>query len=89
MKIYKYDNRVSSKNIMCPICGKFSLCVQHHIDRRRNTDRIVWICVKCHAWVHANPEEARELGYYNELDAVYRPKKSNPNKWKLKKKIGF
>ena len=88
MKIYKYNKGEGYKYRMCVRCCAYSRCCQHHIDRR-GTDRVVWICDKCHSWVHSNPLLAKEVGLYNDVDGVYRPKKKSPKKWKLKKVVGY
>lgn len=95
MIITSYQKDVTWKRMKCTRCGRFRWCCQHHIDRRSNSDRVVWICSNgytatpyadsCHDWIHNHPEEAREEGYYNKIDGVYRKKGSKPSKWKIKK----
>jgi HNH endonuclease len=52
----------------CPACGR-SLdndVARHHRQRRRDggdtLSNLVMLHTACHRWVHAHPEEARELG---------------------------
>lgn len=97
MIIRTYSKNEKWKRDKCDRCGKYRWLCQHHIDRKRNSDRVVWICSNgmtgvlypdaCHQWIHENPAKAKLEGYYNELDSEYRPRKSNPSKWKLKKGI--
>lgn len=99
MLLSTYQKKTTWKRGRCDRCNRFRWLCQHHIDRR-STDRIVWICSNgspaqvlytdsCHDFIHMHPEEAKKEGYYNEIDGEYRPKKSKPSKWKLKKKIGY
>lgn len=68
--------------------------------RRDNSDEVVWVCSNgnpmgvlyidsCHYWIHHNIAKAKKEGYYVEMDGEYRPKKSSPSKWRLKKTVGY
>jgi len=95
-----YQRKTTWKRGHCEICGRLRWLCQHHIDGRRNTDRVIWVCSNggkvfyndpCHQKIH-NPTSfglpsswAYDNGYLTRLDSEYRPKKSSPKKWKLKK----
>ena len=64
-----YDPKAGGRHRVCHRCNTPSICWQHHIDRRRNGDRVVWICHTCHDWIHRNPKKAQEEGYYNKLSS--------------------
>ena len=96
MLISSFVKRIGWKRGECERCGRTRWLCQHHISRRQNSDKVVWICSNgnpagvlyidaCHHWIHSNPKKARKEGYYDEIDSVYRKKESNPNKWKIKK----
>jgi len=76
------------------------LC-QHHIDGRKNTGEVIWVCSNgktnvlypdaCHQKIH-NPTAfglpstwAYDNGYLRRLDSKYRPKKKGNKKWQIKK----
>ena len=105
MEILSYDENAGYQWRVCQCCGLKRLCCQHHIDRRKNTDRVIWVCTNkedmviyidpCHMKIH-NPVAfglpsswAYDNGYMVRLDSAYRPKKGKENKWKLKKGIGL
>lgn len=50
------------------------MCTWHHLYRRRNRNDWVWLCFKCHDWVHMNPKDAEKEGLYLENDGVIRRK---------------
>lgn len=88
MIIQTYKRGVSFARRRCDRCLKLRWCCQHHIDRRTNSERVVWICSNgggvlytdsCHDWVHNHPLDAKKEGYYTEIDGVYR-KKDKPFK---------
>lgn len=99
MIITAYQKDIKWKRMKCQRCGQLRWCCQHHIDRRQNSDRVVWICSNgytstpypdsCHDWIEQNIGKAIEEGYYCHFDSTYRKKSSDPSKWKLKKKIGI
>lgn len=84
----------------CAVCGRLRWLCQHHIDGRKNTDDVIWVCSNgngvlytdaCHQKIH-NPTAfglpsswAYDNGYLRRLDSEYRPKKKDHKKWKLKK----
>lgn len=88
--------------MQCSRCLELGLvrirfCCQHHVDRKKNSSRCVWVCSNenpdgivytdaCHQWIHSNPKEAEKTGYYNKLNSKYMKKESKPNKWTIKKK---
>ena len=97
MHICKYDPDGGWQYMVCDRCNRFRWCCQHHIDRKQNSDDVVWICSNgnpvgivytdaCHALMDDKIEEMIEEGYYRHFDSIYRKKESSPNKWKLKKK---
>lgn len=66
MNIFKYQEREKHRQKYCERCGRFYAHEQlapHHIYLRSYADECVWLCWKCHSWVHANPAEAREEGF--------------------------
>jgi hypothetical protein len=105
MEIYKYDPKAGYQLRKCEVCGRLRICCQHHIDGRKNTDRIIWVCSNkrdeilytdpCHMKIHdptafkLPADWAYKNGYLVKLDSVYRPKKKSAKKWKLKKGIGL
>ena len=68
--IYEYDPKAGGQRRFCHRCNGSAICWQHHIDRRRNSDRVVWICHECHDWIHRNPAKANKEGYYNNLTNI-------------------
>lgn len=99
---HEYNPKVKWKMMPCPRClarGRFCFrwCCQHHVDRKRNSNRVAWVCSNknpeeiiyenaCHQWIHGNPDLAEEEGYYNKLKGGYMKKPSKKNKWEIKKK---
>jgi hypothetical protein len=95
-----YTKETTWKRGRCSICGRIRELCQHHIDGRRNTDEVIWICSNggkvfytdpCHQKVH-NPKSfglpptwAYDNGYLRRLDGEYRKKKRNPKKWQINK----
>jgi hypothetical protein len=75
--------------IVCPQCGErvFRLYNHHTARKVNNRTKTTKLCFKCHCFVHDNPRAARELGLYDEIDGIYRPKRKNPKKWILKKGV--
>lgn len=102
-KYHKYDHSVKWKKTQCVRCLELGIArirwnCQHHVDRKKNSDRCVWVCSNknpdgiiyqdaCHQWIHSNPREAEKTGYYNKLNSKYMKKESKPNKWTIKKKL--
>lgn len=104
MEILEYDEKAGYEVRRCEVCRRIRNSCQHHIDGRKNSNRVIWVCDNkkdqvlyndpCHKKIH-NPTAfklpvswAYDNGYLNRLDAVYRPKKKSAKKWKLKKGIG-
>lgn len=100
MLISSYNPNQTWKRDRCFICGRLRWLCQHHLDGRRNTDEVIWVCSNggevfyedpCHGKIH-NPiafglpsDWGYENGYLRRLDNEYRPKKKSPNKWKIRK----
>lgn len=67
--LIKYKKKKEKDNHLqkCPKCDlidiKFNM-EPHHTHGRSNENIMiyVWMCPSCHAWVHANPNKARDLG---------------------------
>jgi len=103
MEYHTYKSSITWKKMQCVRCAELGIirirwCCQHHVDRRRNSDRCVWVCSNgnpdeviypdaCHQWIHDNPEEAGKSGYYNKLDSGYNKKRGSQSKWSIKKKV--
>jgi len=95
-KYHKYDPAVKWQFMLCPRCGRFRWCCQHHIHRRVNSNICVWVCSNgngvelypdsCHEWIHSNPEAARKEGLYNPFSKNLYKKRSRREKWKIKQK---
>ncbi len=91
--VYRYDRTKGSRNTHCYNCNYFRVCWQHHIDGRRNSDDIVWVCHRCHVEeIHLKPEQAREKGFYNKLNNSYmkksKKKKCKAHSWVFKPEQG-
>lgn len=100
MLISSYDYKEKWKRGRCEVCGRIRELCQHHIDGRKNTEEVIWVCSNggkvfytdpCHQKIH-NPVSfglpsswAYDNGYLRRLDGEYRPKKSKPSKWKIRK----
>ena len=61
------DPNVSRYEHICEVCHNSSATEIHHIRGRAGLllfDMRYWraVCSTCHAWIHAHPEEARNLG---------------------------
>jgi len=54
--MHKYDKKLNGKEGGCECCLRYRSLVQHHIAGRRYSEDCIWVCVECHAKVHANPE---------------------------------
>jgi len=54
----------------CERCGKSEEYValeKHHTKTRsRGGKKTIYLCTKCHRWVHSHIEEAKKLGLYEE-----------------------
>lgn len=84
MILSTYNPKVKWKRGKCERCGRTRYLCQHHVTRRNNSDKVVWICSNgyanvlypdsCHQWIHDNPSKAREEGYYQDFDTIYRKK---------------
>ncbi len=65
MNIFLYQNRKESKQEHCEVCRKEypgeELC-PHHIQGRKN-EECIWVCIKCHQKIHANPAWSYRKGY--------------------------
>jgi hypothetical protein len=96
-KYHEYDPTVKWKKIKCPRCSKPRWNCQHHVDRKKNSNRCAWVCSNgnpegivyedaCHQWIHSYPDEAEKEGYYNKLDSKYMKKPSKKDKWTIVKK---
>lgn len=100
MLISTYQKKTTWKRGRCDICGRVRELCQHHIDGRKNTDRVIWVCSNggkvfykdpCHQKIHTPtafglPSSwAYDNGYLTRLDGEYRPKKKGSKKWKINK----
>ena len=100
MQISSYDKTVTWKFGKCQICGRARWLCQHHIDRRKNTDKVIWVCSNggkvfyedpCHQKIHTptafglSSSWAYDNGYLTRLDGEYRPKKKGSKKWRISK----
>lgn len=64
LQIFDYNPKGGYQFRRCEICGLMRWCCQHHLDLRKNSDEIIWICSNmpdrllysdaCHSKVH-NP----------------------------------
>lgn len=83
--------------MVCDRCHRLRWCCQHHIDRRQNSERVVWICSNgykdilyqdaCHDLMDKEIAKMIKEGYYCKMDKTYKKKASKPGKWILKKTI--
>lgn len=79
-------NIISFDDDACFRCGRVGYLHNHHIYRVSNNEKAtVRVCPECHHWIHMNPGKAREEGLYLKMDGVIRKKKTNKNKWKIRK----
>ena len=77
-RVYEYETLYQIKN------GSGS----HHTMRKQNDpERKVFLCHRCHQWVHDHPGLAKEEGLYVPFDTEFRKKISRPSKWRLKDKL--
>lgn len=58
-----YNQKLNGETHQCEVCGVIGQNVQHHVAGRRYDDRCIWVCVECHARIHANPEWAYKHNY--------------------------
>lgn len=56
----------------CELCGTaYEPLDEHHIYRKVNNRKVtVYVCRKCHQWIHNHPELAKQKGLYMELTTV-------------------
>lgn len=57
---------------ICTRCHKVADVQKHHVKRVVNDpEDIVMVCYECHRFIHENIAQAKEEGFYKELDSVY------------------
>lgn len=52
----------------CGLCGEYIVLDRHHTVLRSHgghKKKKVYLCRKCHRWVHEHPLEAKEKGLYD------------------------
>lgn len=94
----EYNTSIKWKKMFCSRCNKHRWCCQHHVDGRRNSNRVVLVCSNgnpegtvyedaCHQWIHSNPRLAEKEGYHNKLKGGYVKRPTKRSKWIIHKKI--
>lgn len=68
LKKYRKAKELSQEYHECKVCGKTNHKDEadcHHPSGRsgQNILDFWFICVSCHAWIHAHPNESRAKGY--------------------------
>lgn len=70
LRLYtKLRKEYLDKNPICQRCYNSNAHHIHHTNQRfksrlNNTLYFVGLCSSCHLWVHHNPKEAKECGYF-------------------------
>lgn len=66
MRIFDYNDKENQRQEHCERCGKWygeDRLHPHHIHLKKNSDDCVWVCFKCHRWIHDHVSEAENEGF--------------------------
>lgn len=71
--MHNYDKKLNIETLrQCECCLKMgNHRVQHHVYGRRYNEACIWVCVTCHAEIHANPAWAYKFGYLKHHNNSY------------------